>query len=86
MRYEQLLAISSRHRSLLQLIREADNSCYDLAGQLGVSEPTVNRDIEYLRRHGYEIKAVRVDRRWAFRLIEAMVREDIPNDYRGDQG
>ena len=44
-----------------------------LAEKLGVSEPTINRDIEFLRSQGYEIKAVRIDQRWAYRIIESMV-------------
>ena len=71
MRYERTSAISKRHRSLLRLICKGDSSSRALAKCLGVSEPTVNRDIEFLRGQGHSIKAVRVGRRWAYRLIES---------------
>ena len=73
MRYVRTSAISKRHHLLLGLIREGRFSSSNLAESLGVSEPTVNRDIEFLREQGYRIKAVRVDRRWAYRLIDRML-------------
>ncbi len=76
MRYEKTSAISERHSILLQLVREGDHSTRSLADQLEVSEPTINRDIEFLREQGYEIKAVRVQRRWAYRLAAELVREN----------
>lgn len=85
MRYEQANAISERHRSLLRLIRGEDNSTRSLADQLGVSEPTINRDIEFLREQGYSIKAVRVNRRWAYRLIEDLVKENSVTESGGVQ-
>jgi len=72
-RYERTTAISDRHASLLELIRDGDLSSKLLAEKLGVSEPTVNRDIEFLRSRGYEINAVRVDSKWAYRIGDAMV-------------
>ena len=85
-RYEQASAISERHRSILCLIRDGDSSSRSLAEQLGVSEPTINRDIEFLREQGYRIKAVRVDRRWAYRLIDDMAKENAAIASRGNQG
>lgn len=75
MRYERTSAISDRHSTLLQLVREGDHSTKSLADELAVSEPTVNRDIEFLREQGYEIKAVRVKRKWAYRMAGELVRE-----------
>lgn len=85
MRYGRTSAISKRHRSLLGLIRDGGFSTRNLADRLGVSEPTVNRDIEFLREQGYQIKAVRVDRRWAYRLIERMMAEDSSSDMGGNE-
>lgn len=85
MRYERTTAIADRHTSLLDLMRGGDLSSKRLAKKLGVSEPTVNRDIEFLRSQGYEIKAVRVDQRWAYRIIEAIVvrEQSTPNNREG---
>ena len=84
MRYERTSSISNRHRTLLKLIRKGGYSSSGLAERLGVSEPTVNRDIEFLREQGYQIKAVRVDRRWAYRLLRSMLRDDSSNDAGGN--
>lgn len=79
MRYERSSAISNRHRLLLDLIQQGDHSTRSLAEELEVSEPTVSRDIEFLRDQGYEIQAIRVDRKWAYRVVEMLVREGTPN-------
>lgn len=76
MRYKRSAAISDRHNALLELIRVGDHSTRSLADQLDVSEPTVSRDIEFLRERGYQIKAIRVDRRWAYRVVASLVCED----------
>lgn len=72
---------------LVDLIRQGQLSSKDLAEELGVSEPTVNRDIEFLRSKGYEIKAIRVARKWAYQIIEALiVREEKASKHRkGDR-
>jgi len=64
---------------LLQLVCEANHSTRSLADHLDVSEPTISRDIEFLREQGYEIKAVRVHRRWAYQIAGELVREDGAN-------
>ncbi len=79
MRYERTTAISERHALLIDLIRRGELSSKSLADELGVSEPTVNRDIEFLRSQGYEIKAVRVDRKWAYRILNALVVRERPS-------
>jgi len=82
--YERTNAISERHNHIIELIRTGELSSKRLASELGVSEPTVNRDIEFLRSQGYEIKAVRVEQRWAYRIVEAvLVRESRDPKSRG---
>lgn len=71
MRYERSRAISARHAELIQLVQGGDHSSATLATELGVSEPTIYRDIEFLREQGIVIKAVRVGRRWAYRVLDA---------------
>lgn len=70
MRFDKALAIPKRHQRLLRLVRAGDYSTSRLAEELNVSEPTVNRDILFLRQHGYRLKAVRSGSGWAYRLPE----------------
>ncbi|CAN2536213.1 hypothetical+protein [Methylocapsa aurea] len=70
MRFDKALAIPKRHQKLLRLVRAGDYSASHLAKELNVSEPTINRDILFLRQHGYRLKAVRSGRGWAYRLPE----------------
>lgn len=68
LRYERTMAIAKRHRALLALI---DRGCYSgpqLAEELGVSSPTVSRDIVFLRCQGYEIESARRKGGWAYEL------------------
>ncbi|MCC9645200.1 helix-turn-helix domain-containing protein [Rhodopirellula sp. JC740] len=85
MRYQRSATISDRHAAIIEMIQADDLSSRALAERLGVSEPTINRDIEYLRSNGYEIKAVRVDQRWAYRLIEEMLVREKPPRSRGSK-
>jgi predicted DNA-binding transcriptional regulator YafY len=68
MRYERLTAIGRRHDQLLALIQEGRHSSRHLAGQLGVSEQTIYRDIVFLKRRGHSITSVKLASRWAYQL------------------
>ena len=68
MRYERTLEIARRHEALLGLIGHGCFSCPQLAKELGVSLPTVSRDIVFLRRQGYGIRSVRGRNGWAYEL------------------
>ena len=68
MRYERTMAIAKRHEALLALIGHGSFSCPDIAKELGVSLPTISRDIVFLRRQGYGIKSVRGSNCWAYEL------------------
>lgn len=68
MRYERAIAISRRHEELLALVRSGSYSSSALAKKLGVSEPTVYRDILFLKRQGYLIESVRLSASWAYQL------------------
>lgn len=68
MRYERAVAISKRHEELLALVRSGSYSSPALAKKLGVSEPTVYRDIYFLKRQGHCIESVRSSANWAYRL------------------
>jgi DeoR/GlpR family transcriptional regulator of sugar metabolism len=69
MRYERALAIADRHDRLIELIRSGDYSSRDLAGKLGVSEQTIYRDVDFLKRRGYSIRSERHAAGWAYRLF-----------------
>ena len=68
MPYSRSDAISERHEALLDLVERGGFSAAALAHALGVSEPTINRDLSYLRGKGHAIRACRVDTGWAFTL------------------
>ena len=68
MRYERTIAIAKRHEALLGLIGRGRFSNPQLAAELGVSLPTVSRDIVFLREQGYGIKSVRRSNGWAYEL------------------
>jgi biotin operon repressor len=74
MRYEKALGIERRLGELVRLLRAGHGSTPSLAGKLGVSVPTVARDITALRERGYAIRPVRHAHHWAYELVS----EPIP--------
>jgi biotin operon repressor len=69
MRYERALAIADRHDRLIKLIQSGDYSSYDLAEQLGVSEQTIYRDIDFLKQRGFAIRSEKHSDGWAYHLL-----------------
>jgi biotin operon repressor len=69
MLYEKAFAIERRLAELLRLIFSGKHSARTLAEKLGVSIPTVSRDITALRQRGYQIRSVRLPHHWAYELI-----------------
>ncbi len=69
MRYERTLAIANRHDRLIELIRSGELSAPDLARELGVSEQTIYRDIDFLKQRGYSIRSQRHTDCWAYHLL-----------------
>jgi biotin operon repressor len=70
MLYQRSLEIENRLDSVLQLIRRGGYSTPKLAEKLGVSIPTVSRDVTALRQRGYDIRSTRTDDGWSFVLSE----------------
>jgi predicted DNA-binding transcriptional regulator YafY len=68
MLYERSLQIESRLQNVLQLIATGNYSTPELAHEIGVSIPTISRDVTALRQRGHAIRAERVDRGWRYRL------------------
>ena len=68
MPYERLRIIESRLERVLELVDRGGSSASDIADELGVSIPTVARDIGALRDQGHIIKAGRIGRTWQYSL------------------
>jgi len=67
--YEKSLAIERRLGALVRLIRSERHSTPSLAEKLGVSVPTISRDITALRQRGYTIRSVRQTGHWGYQLV-----------------
>ena len=59
MRYQRSLEIEQGLLAVLTLIQSGQFSTPGLAGELGVSIPTISRCVEALRERGHDIRAVR---------------------------
>lgn len=68
MRYDRAIAISKRHENLLALVRSGSYSSDALAKKLGVSNPTIYRDILFLKQQGYPVVSVKLPSKWAYQL------------------
>lgn len=75
MTYERSLAIEERLKDVLHLIRAGQSSTPDIAVRLGVSVPTVSRDVNALRERGHEIRAERLSGGWRYFIDEARQRQ-----------
>lgn len=73
MRYEKTLSIQSRHDRLLKLVRKGKFSSPALAQKLGVSEQTIYRDIDFLKKQGHSIRAEKHADGWAYHLLAESV-------------
>ncbi|MCC7315430.1 MAG: HTH domain-containing protein [Planctomycetes bacterium] len=68
MQYQRSLTIEQRLQSVLALVRSGRYSTPDIARELGVSVPTVSRDLTALRERGHEIRAERRGEDWRYVL------------------
>jgi biotin operon repressor len=68
MLYQRSLDIEKRLNSVLELIRHGGYSTPRLAEMLGVSIPTVSRDVTALRQRGHDIRSQRTGDGWSFVL------------------
>lgn len=68
MLYQRSLGIERRLEVVLGLIRKGSYSTPQIAEQLGVSIPTVSRDVTALRQRGHDIRAERGDDGWRYVL------------------
>lgn len=68
MLYERSLTIEKRLQEVLELVRTGRYSTPALVEELGVSVPTISRDVTALRERGHDIRAERRDGSWRFVL------------------
>lgn len=66
--YQRSLEIERRLEAVLRLIRTGRYSTPMIAAELGVSIPTVSRDVTALRQRGHAIQAERGDAGWRYFL------------------
>lgn len=68
MLYERSLGIEQRLQTVLDLVRSGRYSTPVIADKLGVSVPTVSRDVTALRERGHDIRAERKGDAWSYVL------------------
>ena len=68
MQYQRSHDIERRLLAVLALVRTGQHSTREIAEKLGVSVPTVSRDVTALRERGHSIKAEKQADGWAYRL------------------
>lgn len=68
MLYQRSFEIERRLQTVLQLILSGKYSTPELAEEVGVSIPTISRDVTALRQRGHRIIAERHDRTWRYRI------------------
>lgn len=73
MLYQRSLDIERRLEAVLGMIHKGTYSTPMIAKELGVSIPTVSRDVTALRQRGYDIRAERGDQGWRYLLIQKSV-------------
>jgi len=71
MLYQRSLDIEQRLQTVLRLIGSGDFSTPMIAERIGVSIPTVSRDVTALRERGYDIRSERKSEGWRFILAPA---------------
>jgi biotin operon repressor len=76
MLYQRSHDIERRLQTVLDLIRSGECSTPMIADQLGVSIPTVSRDVTALRQRGHDIRSERHGDGWRYFLVEETQRRD----------
>lgn len=81
MLYQRSLDIERRLEAVLAQIRKGTYSTPMIAEEIGVSIPTVSRDVTALRQRGHDIRAERGDDGWRY-ILTARKRARRPNKSR----
>jgi predicted DNA-binding transcriptional regulator YafY len=69
MLYQRSMDIERRLESVLRLVRSGGYSTPMIAQELGVSIPTVSRDVTALRERGHDIQSERKNDSWHYVLL-----------------
>lgn len=69
--YQRSYEIERRLEAVLRLIREGKFSTPKIAKEIGVSIPTISRDVTALRQRGHDIRSERGDDGWRYWLEES---------------
>ena len=69
MPYERSRTIEKRFQKVITLIKKSQFNAGQLAFELGISRPTIQRVITELRRRGYHIRSVHDEHGWRYELI-----------------
>jgi predicted DNA-binding transcriptional regulator YafY len=80
MLYQRSLDIERRLQSILTLIETGEYSTPALANEVGVSIPTISRDVTALRQRGHDIHAERQNGAWRYVLAVAKTRKRRSHD------
>jgi biotin operon repressor len=73
MLYQRSLDIERRLEAVLRLIRSGGYSTPMIAQEIGVSIPTVSRDVTALRERGHDIQSVRKNDSWHYELSSTVI-------------
>jgi biotin operon repressor len=69
MLYQRSMDIERRLATVLRLIRSGEYSTPMIAEELGISIPTVSRDVTALRERGHDIRSERRGGGWRYILV-----------------
>ena len=83
MLYERSLTIKTRLQTVLRLIENGSYSTAELAEEIGVSVPTISRDVTALRQRGHAIRAEKLGRNWRFVLVRVAANENDGRKHKG---
>lgn len=86
MLYQRSLDIERRLQTVLQLIETGRYSTPDLAEEVGVSIPTISRDVTALRQRGHKILAERQAGAWHYIVAKDAIRSRTNRRAGNDQG
>lgn len=86
MLYQRSLDIERRLEAVIGMIRKGTYSTPMIAKELGVSIPTVSRDVTALRQRGHDIRSERGDDGWRYRLDYQSSTKSAPRRGRPDHG
>ena len=68
--YQRSLEIEQRLQTVLKLVGKGEYSTPMIAEELGVSIPTVSRDVTALRERGHDIRSERRSEGWRYCLVK----------------